>query len=64
MEFRAEVGSRPVGTVFNSCCLASRRQRGVNQAASSKTGERWLGRLKGKSEVMVKVEADRPGHPG
>lgn len=29
MEFRAEVGSRPLGTILNSCCLDSRRQRGV-----------------------------------
>lgn len=64
MEFRAEVGSRPVGTVFNSCCWDSRRQRGVSHPASSEIGDRWLGWLKGKSEVMAKVEADRPGHPG
>lgn len=41
MELRAEMGNRPVGTLFNSCCLDSRRQRGVIQPAPRLAMDDW-----------------------
>lgn len=43
VELRAEVGGRPVGTLFNSCYLDSRRQRGVIQPAPRLVMDDWAG---------------------